>query len=92
METLIDALKNDWQGHEALRADIRKNGRFFGNNDERTDELVNRLIADLDALANKRALTNSGYTFSIQLCRNLQFFRFPAIFCYLHRFIFTQGK
>lgn len=60
METLIDALKNDWQGHEALRADIRKNGRFFGNNDERTDELVNRLIADLDALANKRAPLRGG--------------------------------
>lgn len=60
METLIDALKNDWQGHEALRADIRKNGRFFGNNDEHTDELVNRLIADLDALANKRAPLRGG--------------------------------
>lgn len=34
METLVDALHKNWEGYEDLNAQIKKIGKFFGNDDE----------------------------------------------------------
>ena len=60
MNKLITALKADWAGCEALRGYIIKNGHFFGNGDGAVDSLLNRLIADFDAIANKRQPKKGG--------------------------------
>ncbi len=46
-QTLLDALDADWVGHEALRAQIRQNGKFFGNGYPETDKLCRRFNRDL---------------------------------------------
>ena len=43
MGTLLDALAADWEGHEELRAAIRRDARFFGNDDERATAIAGRL-------------------------------------------------
>lgn len=43
MQNLIDALKNDWQGHDILLYRIKKKGEFFGNDDE-TSNYVAKLF------------------------------------------------
>lgn len=45
MQTMLDALKNNWNGYEALLAVIRKKGKFFGNDDE-TSNFVAKLLTD----------------------------------------------
>lgn len=45
MQNLIDALKNDWHGHDILLYRIKKKGRFFGNDDE-TSNYVAKLLFD----------------------------------------------
>ncbi len=60
MRELCDALRADFVGCERLRAEISSHGRFFGNNDDYVDELVNRLICDLDRLANRRKPKKGG--------------------------------
>ncbi len=45
MQTLIDALRQNWVGYEALLAKIKKKGKFFGNDDE-TSNYVAKLYAD----------------------------------------------
>ena len=47
MPTLINALKNNWQGYEDLRLIILKKGDFFGNDTERSNGVAQRLYADL---------------------------------------------
>lgn len=47
MPQLIDALKNDWEGYEELHARIMRDGVFFGNNDERSNETGRRLYDSL---------------------------------------------
>lgn len=42
METLVDALHKNWEGYEDLHAQIKKIGKFFGNDDE-TSNYVARL-------------------------------------------------
>ncbi len=37
LQTLLDALDNNWKGYDELRSYIMKKGRFFGNNDELSD-------------------------------------------------------
>ncbi len=60
MAALCRALKEDFRGHETLRAEILRDGHFFGNNDDFVDTLVNRLIHELDALANRRKPRKGG--------------------------------
>jgi formate C-acetyltransferase len=43
MSDLLDALESNWNGHEVLRAEILKRGRFFGNNDELSDDIASCL-------------------------------------------------
>lgn len=47
MEELIDALKNNWKGYEALRSLILKKGNFFGNDDDCSNEIARRLFGSL---------------------------------------------
>lgn len=44
MSELIDALKNNWTGYEDLRNLILKNGNFFGNDDDCSNEIAKRLF------------------------------------------------
>lgn len=60
MGELCSALHDDWRGHEQLKAEIAACGRFFGNDDDFVDSLVNRIIHDLDALANRRPPRKGG--------------------------------
>ena len=47
--TLTAALDADWKGHEALRRQILRQGRFFGNNDPLSDGIARRLTGSLAA-------------------------------------------
>lgn len=44
-------LKADWEGFEDQRSYIRNNGRYFGNDDDRVDLLVNKISASVNAFA-----------------------------------------
>ena len=47
MSTLIDALKNNWEGYEDLRAQIKKKGDFFGNDTARSNEIAQKFYASI---------------------------------------------
>ena len=49
MSTLIEALKNNWNGFEDLREYILKKGNFFGNDDGCSNEIAQRFFKSLDA-------------------------------------------
>ncbi len=48
MSDLTDALAKNWAGYESLRAEIMKRGKFFGNDDETSNSVANRLFGSLD--------------------------------------------
>ncbi len=48
MEQLVKALSDNWQGHEDLRNMIMKNGNFFGNDDEISNEVSAMFTNALD--------------------------------------------
>lgn len=47
LPTLIDALKSNWKGYEDLRNQILKKGAFFGNDDERADEIARKFFRSI---------------------------------------------
>lgn len=47
MKTLISALASNWQGYERERALILNRGKFFGNDDESSNEVSRRLYDSL---------------------------------------------
>lgn len=47
MKELIDALKSNWQGYEEMRATILKKGRFFGNDDDLSNGIAQRIYLEL---------------------------------------------
>lgn len=47
MQELIDALKANWKGYEDLRTLILNKGDFFGNDTDRSNEVVRRLYQSL---------------------------------------------
>lgn len=47
IEELIDALKFNWQGYEDLRSFILKKGNFFGNDDNCSNKIAQRLFNSL---------------------------------------------
>ena len=47
MQELISALQSNWQGYEDVRTLILKKGDFFGNDTVRSNEVAQRLYADL---------------------------------------------
>ena len=54
MAELLAALDADWRGHEALRARIRRDGRFFGNDDPLSDEIARAVHATAARFADAR--------------------------------------
>lgn len=48
MSELVDAVKNNWSGYEDLRTIIMKKGKFFGNDDDCSNEIANRFMKTLD--------------------------------------------
>ncbi len=50
LSELLTALDDNWQGHEALRADIMKHAHFFGNDDDYADSLAKRIVLSIDAI------------------------------------------
>jgi formate C-acetyltransferase len=47
MKELIDALRANWQGYEDMRTLILKKGRFFGNDDDTSNYVAQKLYAEL---------------------------------------------
>lgn len=54
MAELLAALDADWRGHEALRARIRRDGRFFGNDDPFPDGIARAVHAMAARFADAR--------------------------------------
>lgn len=54
MRELAEVLDRNWQGAEALHSRIQKEGRFFGNNDELSNEIAVRLTDSIAAFARGR--------------------------------------
>lgn len=47
MAELIKAVKSNWQGYEDMRTLISKKGKFFGNDDDTSNYVAQRLYAEL---------------------------------------------
>ena len=47
MSELVSAVKSNWEGYENLRALIMNEGYFFGNDDECSNKIANRLFETL---------------------------------------------
>jgi formate C-acetyltransferase len=47
MRQLVEALDADWQGHESLRAEILRDGRFYGNNDDFSNQMARKFHTSL---------------------------------------------
>jgi formate C-acetyltransferase len=60
MDQLLAALAANFQGHEALRLRLWNRTPFFGNDDDRADELMQRVYASLYAAIDGRANTKGG--------------------------------
>lgn len=45
MQTMLNALKKNWEGYEELHAIILKKGKFFGNDDD-TSNYISKLFTD----------------------------------------------
>ena len=54
MAELLAALDADWKGHETLRSQILKQGKFFGNNDEFSNSVARRFYTSCYNFANGR--------------------------------------
>ena len=54
MPELLAALDADWKGHETLRAEILRKGKFFGNNDEFSNSMAHRFYTSVFNFANGR--------------------------------------
>jgi len=62
MAELASALDANWEGYEALHADIRKNAHFFGNNDDISNECA-ALLAKAISDAMLPRISDMGYHF-----------------------------
>lgn len=50
LEQLLTALDANWEGHEALRMQILRQGRFFGNDDAVADSIAQRIVVSIDSI------------------------------------------
>lgn len=57
---LADMLKADWAGYEKERAYILNNGKYFGNDDDSVDMLVNKIGASVNTIAEKHTPYRGG--------------------------------
>ncbi len=62
MKELTDALDADWVGYDGLYHDIRKNARFFGNNEETSNECADRFAKAISEFFIGRK-SDMGYQF-----------------------------
>jgi formate C-acetyltransferase len=64
MDTLLAALANNWNGYEELRAEILRDGRFYGNDDDQPDLLVGRIWETaFDYVKDKKNIFGGAYGF-----------------------------
>ena len=61
METLIQALNSNWAGYENLRAEILKEGHFYGNDDDQPDLLLKRVIDEIYDYSKDRLNVFNGH-------------------------------
>ena len=54
MENLLQALDADWKNAEELRSAILRNGKFFGNNDDCSNEIAHRFYTSVYRFAEGR--------------------------------------
>ena len=54
MSELVAALAADWKGHEALRGEIARHGKFYGANDPFTNEMAQFVHTSLARFAEGR--------------------------------------
>ena len=57
----VGILRNDWEGHEALRQRIRKNLICYGNGDHDADAMMKRLFDDYTELVRQVRLRNGVF-------------------------------
>lgn len=60
MEELIEILRNNWEGHEALRLTVKNKFPKFGQADPRVDELAKRIVKILSDGINNHPNTKGG--------------------------------
>ena len=58
---LADMLKADWVGYEKERSYILNNGKYFGNDDDEVDALVNKIGASVNTIAGKHTPYRGGF-------------------------------
>ena len=63
MEELVNALKDNWAGHEDLRTLILKKGKFFGNDDYTSNEIAHRFFGALDEWDNTDTFLGKKWLF-----------------------------
>ena len=61
METLIQALNNNWAGYGDLRSQILKDGRFYGNDDDQPDLLLKQIIDEIHNCSKDRLNIFGGH-------------------------------
>ena len=67
MQTLLDALKANWEGYEDLHTMIMKKAKFFGNHEAVSDEVASRLTSTLHAYLSRRRLSVRGEEYRVLL-------------------------
>lgn len=62
MESLLNALKENWEGHEEVRQFVWNRTPFFGNDDDYADSIMKQVYASLlDAIDGKRSPKGPTY-------------------------------
>ena len=61
---LIAALKNNWRGFEDLRTLITKKGKFFGNDDDISNECADRFVKSIASYLDGKK-SNFGYNYLV---------------------------
>lgn len=64
MKTMQDALKNNWQGYEDLHRCIISEGKYFGNDDETSNECANRFAVSVGNFFHDKK-SDMGYKFMV---------------------------
>lgn len=63
MHELIDALDKNWNGYEELKNTILKKAKYFGNNDNCSNEMAGKLFMSLDKWNNHENFLGRKYIF-----------------------------